>query len=291
MTSKTAFHGHIKCVTIATPLLARSLNDYRRIFGFVSIEDGILDADLAEAWVAPDSAGKSYALLQHKNGGENFIRLIEATRVPDFVALRSFGWASVNLAVRDLSALYENIEADGAFRILSEPSVGTEYASNLLVTVCGQADEVIKLVETPDPIVDHLQIASLATPNSQSAANYYVSAFKFEAGPAGTKVCPATNTAFGLPNDSIMPVSTAKTGTKPVIEFEEYPSRADMRSMYESELPPGISIVTFTVHALDEIEEDFLSEPCVRHGPLYAGRRTATVMGPADELIELIEAG
>jgi hypothetical protein len=77
----------------------------------------------------------------------------------------------------------------------------------------------------------------------------------------------------------------------PVIEIEQYPTGTDIRPMYESELPPGISIITIAVPNLDEIEEDFLSEPCVRQGPLYAGRRTATVMGPADELIELIEIG
>jgi catechol 2,3-dioxygenase-like lactoylglutathione lyase family enzyme len=284
-------HGRIKCVTITTPLFTRSLNDYRRILGFVSIEDGILDADLAEAWAAPDSTGKNYALLQHKSGGGSFVRLIEATRVPDFVALRSFGWACLNLAVSNLASLCEDIDADGAFKILSAPDGGADYGHRSAATICGQADEILTLIDSNDAITNDLLAATLATPNSQSALDYYVSAFQFEAGSTQAKIQSATNAAFGLPDNATMPVSTAKANNQPVIEFEQYPSTADIRHMYESELPPGISIVTFAVRSLDDVEEDFLSEPCVRPGALYAGRRTATVMGPADELIELIEIG
>jgi catechol 2,3-dioxygenase-like lactoylglutathione lyase family enzyme len=145
MKSNIDTHGRIKCVTIATPLLARSLSDYRRIFGFVSIEDGTLDEDLAEAWAAPSSAGKRYALLQHKSGGDSFIRLVEGTQVLEYVALRSFGWASITFAINDLASLHENIDADGAFAILSVPSPKTENSGPMSAAICGQAHEIVTL--------------------------------------------------------------------------------------------------------------------------------------------------
>jgi catechol 2,3-dioxygenase-like lactoylglutathione lyase family enzyme len=284
MKSNIDTHGHIKCATIATPLFARSLNDYRRIFGFVSIEDGTLDEDLAEAWAAPNSAGKRFALLQHKNGGGLFIRLVEGTQVFEYVALRSFGWASINLAINDLPLLHENIDADGAFTVLLNP-----FHSPKSIVVCGQANEILTLTESDSATTPQILNATLATPDRQAALDHYISAFQFEAGTIETQIRSITNIAFGMAVDSKTSVSMAKVKDLPVIEIEQYPSGTDSRPMYESELPPGISIITIAVRNLDEINEDFTTDPCVRQGPLYAGRRTATVMGPADELIELIE--
>jgi hypothetical protein len=291
MTSDFDTHGRLKCVTITTPLFVRSLNDYRRIFGFIDIESGLLADDLAGAWAAPDSAGKRYALLQPKNGNDCFIRLVEGTHVADYAALRSFGWASMSLAVQDLAALHENIEADGAYTILSGPSVDAEHNRKLSVSICGQANEILTLIETKETSVPNLQIATLATPDNKSALDHYISAFQLKADSTQTEIRAITNNAFGLPENMAMLVSRTKISDSQEIEFEQYPSGASIRPMHNSELTPGISILTIAVRNLDEVEEDFLSEPCVRHGPLYASRRTATVMGPADELVELIEIG
>jgi catechol 2,3-dioxygenase-like lactoylglutathione lyase family enzyme len=291
MKSNIDTHGRIKCVTIATPLLARSLSDYRRIFGFVSIEDGTLDEDLAEAWAAPSSAGKRYALLQHKSGGDSFIRLVEGTQVLEYAALRSFGWASITFAINDLASLHENIDADGAFAILSAPSPKAENSGPMSAAICGQAHEIVTLFESGDATTPQILNATLAAPDRQAALDHYISAFQFEAGTTESQIRSITNSAFGMAAESKTSVSMTKVKGLPVIEIEQYPTGTDIRPMYESELPPGISIITIAVPNLDEIEEDFLSEPCVRQGPLYAGRRTATVMGPADELIELIEIG
>lgn len=44
-----------------------------------------------------------------------------------------------------------------------------------------------------------------------------------------------------------------------------------------------------SVDALKRPSLDFIAPPVPRDGPFYAGRRAATVVGSAGELIELVE--
>lgn len=50
-------------------------------------------------------------------------------------------------------------------------------------------------------------------------------------------------------------------------------------------------MVSLGVRSLDECHVDWLAEPQIRKGALYEGRRTATVLGLGDELLELVEVG
>ena len=54
-------------------------------------------------------------------------------------------------------------------------------------------------------------------------------------------------------------------------------------------LPPGNALVTLAVRDLGDCKVDWLALPAPRAGPLYAGRRAATTIGPAGELLELVE--
>jgi hypothetical protein len=295
-------HGRLKCATITTPLFVRSLNDYRRVLKLEAVEDGVVSAEQAEAWAAPDSAGKRYALLQPKSGAACFLRLIEGTCVDTYQAARSFGWASINMSVSDVLSLYESIEADGAFSIITGPAPIAGIANTTAMSVGGQAAESLTLIQfdkqnddmnfsSAGAPANHICLATLAAPDRQCALDHYINAFGLTAGITQAHVRPIINLAFGLPEGFQTSVSVLMADRLPVLEIEQYPAGTDVRPMRGSELPPGLSIMTIAVRNLDEIEDDFLTEPCVRHGPLYAGRRTATVMGPADELIELIEIG
>ncbi len=295
-------HGRIKCGTITTAFFVRSLNDYRRVLGLNVVEDGVVAEDLAEAWAAPDSVGKRYALLQPKSAAACFVRLVEATPVPGYVPLRSFGWAALEFTVENVWSLHEDVEADGAFTVVGAPKLVDGFDNFIPMQVRGQADEILYLNQVQKSMsdldlpqatspVDHIFIAVLATPNRQTTLDHYIRSYGFEAGATYDIVYTMINEAFGLPAETKSSISMTKVGRLPGVEIDQYPAGTDMRSMLGGELPPGIAMVSFAVRSLDEIEDDFITEPVVRHGPLYAGRRTATVMGPADELIELIEVG
>jgi hypothetical protein len=266
------------------------------------VEEGVVPEDLAEAWAAPDSRGKRYALLQPKSGASCFVRLVEATPVPGYVPMRSFGWASLEFTVENVWSLHEDIEADGAFAVVGAPKLVDGFDNFIPMQVRGQADEIIYLNQVQKSLsdldlphaasrVDHIFIAILATPDRQATLDHYVNSYGFEAGATYEIIYTMINEAFGLPNGTKSFISMTKVGRLPGVEIDPYPAGTDVRSMHGGELPPGVSMVSFGVRSLDEIDDDFITEPVVRDGPLYAGRRTATVMGPADELIELIEVG
>jgi hypothetical protein len=294
-------HGRIKCATITTPLFVRSLNDYRRVLGYESVEDGIISEDLADSWVSPDSAGKRYAILQPKSGAASFIRLIEASATPRYEPLRSFGWASLALSVSDIASLHEDIEADGAFTIIALPQLDEQNHMKSML-ICGQAGEIVSLNQVtrltddlhfPAAVssVDQIFKASLAVPNRQTVLDHYVQAYGFEAGMTGERQNVAINQAYGLQNGTTLSTSMIKVGHLPIVEIEQYPHGTDVRPMSGNELPPGIAMMSIAIDNLDTIEDDFVTEPSPRSGLLYAGRRVATVMGPTEELIELIEIG
>jgi hypothetical protein len=75
------------------------------------------------------------------------------------------------------------------------------------------------------------------------------------------------------------------------IEVDGYPDSATPRPRAEGQLPPGNAMCSFNVENLDEFDDvDFIAAP-VRDGSLaYGGHRSATFVGPAGELTELIEA-
>jgi hypothetical protein len=51
-----------------------------------------------------------------------------------------------------------------------------------------------------------------------------------------------------------------------------------------------VAMTTFEVADLDALALPYVSPPARRTGLAYAGRRSATVVGPAGELVELVEA-
>jgi catechol 2,3-dioxygenase-like lactoylglutathione lyase family enzyme len=295
-------HGRIKCGTVATPLFIRSLSDYRRVLGLDVVEEGVVPDDLAEAWAAPDSAGKRYALLQPKSGVGCFVRLVEATPVPGYVPMRSFGWAALEFTVEDVWSLHEDIEADGAFNVVGAPKLVDGFDNFIPMQVRGQADEILYLNKVQKSMsdldlpqahvrVDQIFIAVLASPDRQATLDHYVQSYGFEAGATYDIIYTMINDAFQLPANTKSLISMTKVGRLPGVEIDQYPAGTEMRSILDGELPPGVAMVSFGVRSLDAIDDDFITAPVVRDGPLYAGRRTATVMGPADELIELIEVG
>jgi hypothetical protein len=56
-------------------------------------------------------------------------------------------------------------------------------------------------------------------------------------------------------------------------------------------LPPGNALVTLAVRDLDACHADWIAPPRKIDSALYEGRRAATAIGTAGELIECVEVG
>jgi hypothetical protein len=97
------------------------------------------------------------------------------------------------------------------------------------------------------------------------------------------------NNAFGLPSDTMSSLTMVQKGRMPIVEIDDYPPQTKLRRADPGCLPPGNSLVTLIVDSLDAIETDWIGRPAYLPGPLYTGSRSATVLGPAGELLELVE--
>jgi hypothetical protein len=78
-----------------------------------------------------------------------------------------------------------------------------------------------------------------------------------------------------------------------LLELDEYPSGpglvAGSRPRVGGCLPPGNAIVSFEVTDLAPYAHLAKNAPELREGVIYRGRRACTMIGPAGELVELIE--
>jgi catechol 2,3-dioxygenase-like lactoylglutathione lyase family enzyme len=300
--------GRIKCGTITCPDLDASLADYTGILGLSVIEDTPVTPALAAAWGAPAMAGRRSVLLRHADGQPFFLRLIAGTAIP-YTPLRSHGWAAYEHTVANCDALYADIEhsfsgsaSASGFTVIGAPKLVPGFDNFIPFQVVGRAGEVLYLnqvlksgmtdLDLPhtDARVDQMFIAILAAPDRAATVAFHAEKLGFTEGDTWTIPYSVINNSFGLSDDTLTAMTMTRTGRIPASEIDQYPAAATPRATAPGELPPGNAMVSFITASLDAVKAPFLSPPAVHPGPLYAGRRSAVVRGPASELIELIEA-
>jgi len=292
--------GRILCGTVVTSGFAISLTDYVRELRFEIVEQAQVSPDLARSWGAPAQVGRPYALLRGTGSAGGFLRLVEGAPVEGYSPLRSFGWAAFELTVKDAFALHARIDKQ-AFRVIGEPKLVPGFDNFIPFQVAGRAGEVLYLntvlqgsmagLDLPHAVaeVDHMFIAVLAAEDRAATVRFHVEALAFEEGETYVIPYSMINESFGLPDAFTTAMTMTQTGRLPASEVDQYPPEAGERPRATGELPPGNALVTFAVASLDAVKAPFLEPPTRREGPLYAGRRVATVRGPSSELIELVE--
>ena len=294
-------HGRIKCGTSLVPDLESALGDYAGVLGLEVAESGQVPADLAASWAAPAAAGRPYALLRPQSGAPCFLRLIEAPIPDSFRPTRTFGWAAYELTVQDVFGWPQRLVGSG-FDIVGPPREieGLPYFVPMQVT--GRGREMLYLNEvhenTPSADLpkalspaDHIFIVILAAPDRERAVAWYKDRLDLDEGGTYTLEYTMINNAFDLPEGTQSSITMVQSGRLPIVEVDDYPDAAKERPAEPEMLPPGNSMVTLAVCALDELQLDWTTPPEKRPGPLYEGRRVATTFGPAGERLELVEVG
>jgi catechol 2,3-dioxygenase-like lactoylglutathione lyase family enzyme len=294
-------HGRIKCATVTTPSFADSRTDYVDRLGLEVVNEGRVSPELAASWGAPASAGRRVALLASSSASPGFVRLVEATPVPGYRPLRSFGWASYELTCQTVFALHDRIAGKG-FEVIGAPKLVPGFDNFIPFQVTGRAGEILYLNEvlqssmsgldlpTAEAAVDFTFIAILAAPDADAAVRFHVDRLGFEAGETYVIPYSVINNAFGLPPDHKTRMTMTRVGRLPATEVDQYPEGTVERPTIGGELPPGNAMVSFITRSLDAIAVALIAPPARHDGPMYAGRRSACVRGTAGELIELIEA-
>ena len=292
-------HGAILCGTATTPDLDAALADYRDTLGLTLVEQGQVDAGLAQAWGADGTAGARYAILQPRSGAASFIRLVEQPLPAAFVPTRTYGWAAFELTVQDVFGWPERLAAS-AFEIVGPPREIPGLPYFVAMQMLGRGRELIYLNEvrsnTPtsdlpraQSPVDRIFIVILACADRPAALDWYRTRLNLDIGADYTIPYTMITKAFGLPDDYLSTITMAQKGRMPIVEVDGYPEAAAVRHVDSGRLPPGNAIVTLAVEGLNTLDVEWIVRPHRREGALYADRLTGTARGPAGELLELID--
>jgi catechol 2,3-dioxygenase-like lactoylglutathione lyase family enzyme len=292
-------HGRIIGGVVTTPDLDAALEDYHGRLGLNVVERGELAADLAASWNCYASAGARTATLQPQSGAHCFIRLIEQAVPKDFRPVQTFGWAAYELTVQDVYGWPGRLAGSG-FDIVGPPKeiAGLPYFVPMQVT----GREMIYLNEvrenTPSSdlpkaqsLTDFIFICILATPDREANLKWLQDNIGLDIGGTYTLEYTMINKAFGLPEGIQSSITMIQKDRLPIIEVDDYPDAATVRPRVAGHLPPGNALVTLAVHSLAAIKVEFIEPPAVRGGAIYAGKRSAAVVGMAGELLELVEIG
>jgi catechol 2,3-dioxygenase-like lactoylglutathione lyase family enzyme len=293
-------HGRILCGTATVPDLDAALSDYRDTLGLAVVERGELAAELAASWGTPASAGASYAVLQPTSDATSFVRLVEQPVPVDFVPVRTYGWAAFEITVQDVFGWPAKLAGSG-FDIVGPPREIPGLPYFVAMQMLGRGKEMIYLNEvrsnTPtsdlppaNSPVDHIFIVILACADRPAVLDWYRDRVKLDIGADYTIPYTMISKAFGLPDDHLSTITMAQKGRMPIVEIDGYPQAAKARPGAPGHLPAGNAMVTLEVDDLDALDLDWHVAPVAYPGAIYAGRRVASVLGLAGELLELVEA-
>lgn len=291
-------HGRIIGGLVTTPDLDAAIVDYRDRLGLKPVDQAPVPAALAKSWGSPGVAGARSVTLQPESGAHCFIRVVEQPLLPDFRPTRTFGWAAYELTVQDVYGWPDRLAGSG-FEIVGPPKPIEGLPYFVPMQVVGRGKEMIYLNEvacdTPSSdlpkarsLTDHVFIVILATPDREGTMTWYRDRLGLDAGGTYTLEYTMINKAFGLQEGTQSTISMLQKGRLPIVEVDGYPAEATARATVGGMLPPGNALVSLAVDNL-EASLPFIAPPERHNGALYSGRRSATVRGPAGELLELVE--
>lgn len=291
----------LKCATHVVADVPAAINRYETWMGYRLVEEGRVPQDLAASWQAPASAGRSYAVLQPASGEEVFLRFVEGDPVPDYLPIRSYGWAAIELCVSDVEAVHAKM-LESPFEVIGPPKELDGFATVKPMQVRGDDLETVYLTEILQPgpgtglpqprsLVDRPFIMVLACPDLRKSAQWVKDVLGLPViDPVAIRYSMIT-LSFGLDEDAKTELVTAKGDGQVFLELDQYPEGARERPAHPGALPPGVAITTMLHPDFARLEGHWASPPVVREGQLYGGRRTGVLLTPEGALLEVIEGG
>ncbi len=291
--------SRIKFSTIGAPSVDAVERYYTTWLGHKVVEKSTVSTPMANSWGAPNAAGRPFVLLQPATGEDVMIRAVEIEPVDGYKAMTTYGWNSFEIIVNDVDDLHERMQTS-AFRHIGGPAnLGDGTSSVRASQYIGPAEEVLYFnCETgdrsasnlPDPgdDVGRTNIVILASGDVSATMDFYRNAFGLGQGFVMPTPIGIIAKAQGLPADTTYQlgfINLRERGNS--IEFDGYPENAGAgpRPRAPGHLPQGNAMITFNVDDLSAVAADFFTAPITEYG----GKRSAAFMGPAGELVELIE--
>lgn len=295
----------LRAGTIAVGDLDGSRDAYERLLEYRTVETGRVDGALACAWGAPAIADAAFAVMQPASGADVYLRLVEQPPVASFEPLVTYGWAALEFCVRDVQAVAARLaDSPSPFAIIGAPRPLDGLDGITAMQARGPDGEICYFTQIDaDPpgfslprgrcFVDRLFINVLAASDMAATQRWMVRHLGCAVGRERMEIVyTMLAQAFGAPPDERFAISTMADGGAVFVEIDQMPPQARPRPRHPRGLPPGIALTTLFVADLElGVGAGALLAPPAHHvGPLYDGRRSATLSGPDGALFELVEA-
>jgi hypothetical protein len=220
--------------------------------------------------------------------------------VKNFRPLSTWGWGAIEILVEDPYKLNKKL-TDSPFLIIGKPRPLSGFPTIHAMQVRGPVNEVLyltcdtgpretSLLEPAGATVGRPFIMVVAGSDPAMMQNWYAKHFKMAKNPISQTPIDVIQHAQGLPDDHQFSMGfMAMKAKSNFVELDGYPSGTGPRPRNHGQLPPGVASATFAVASLDKIKVPFIAPPAKLKGKLYNAARSATAVGPAGEIIELIE--
>ena len=290
----------IRCATVGAPDVDALVALYTKWLGYKAVERTTVDAATATSWGAPAMVGRASVLLQPATKADSYIRVVGIDLVKNFRPLSTWGWGAIEILVEDPYKLQKKL-TDSPFMIVGKPRPLNGFPTIHAMQVRGPANEVLyltcdkgpretSLLEQAGAPVGRPFIMVIAGPDAAMMQNWYAKHFKMAKNPISHTPIDVIQHAQGLPDDHQFTMGfMAMKAKSHYVELDGYPSGTGPRPRHHGQLPPGVASASFEVANLDKLKLAFIAPPAKLKGKLYSGARSATVVGPAGEIIELIE--
>ncbi|MCW6528827.1 VOC family protein [Sphingomonas sp. MMSM20] len=296
----------IAATTASVPDLDAAEAGYADYLGFVAVERGALGADLVASWGRPGSAGARFVTMRAAGETDTFVRLVEAPAVADYRPLTSFGWTAFEIIVDDVHTLAARL-ATSPFEIIGSPRPLQFMPSIVAMQVVGPGGECLyftmesgdresSILPPPSGFVGRTFITVCAGEDFSAMLRWYVDHFALRERPVRQSKVDIIQRAQRLSSDETIELSAIGMRQRGnLLELDGYPVGpgrvAGPRPGNPMMLPPGNALVTLEIEQLDPVAALAIAPPARHGGAIYAGRRSCTIIGPAGELLELVEAG
>lgn len=290
----------IKIATVTVPDVAEAAALYKTWLGYRVIEKGKVESATAALWGTPAMGGRAYVVMQPASKVDVFIRIVEIDRVANYRPMTTWGWNAVEIIVENPLKLHDKM-GKSPFHIVGKPRYLNGYPTICAFQVRGPGNEILYLTaDTGKPgtgllpkagaAVGRPFIMVLASGQAEKTRNWYCDTFKMKRNGINGNPVDIVQHAQALPPDHPFPLTIAALADHGnLIEIDGYPTNTGPRPRQHGQLPPGVAMTSFTVKSLDAFKLKWLSAPTKPSSMAYGGGRAACTVGPAGEIIELIE--
>lgn len=289
----------LRSATLTVKDLDEAEARYRDWTDYSTVVSGKVSEDLAAAWGAPATAGARQVVMQPASKAEIYLRLVEQAPHQEFVPLRTYGWAAIEICVEDVLATNERVK-DSPFEVIGPPREIDGLPAIYPMQVRGPDDEIAYFTQIRDDLpaydlpraaspIDKLFILVIACSDMHNSLKWFEDTLQFPTGRVMDIEYHMLANAFGTPLDELHTISTAIHGRDVFLELDQYPDAATERPSHPGMLPPGVAMGSFLHPDFDALKGDWITPPIIRHDAPYNGKRTGVLFGPDGLRVEVIE--